>query len=178
MSWHDPARDHESEEDLDLRDELSQLLGIPTGGFFGKVEPTPKMIALAEDLRREALRRRHTARQRPLWMLMAAALPLALAVGALGSWGYQHKQRADANAAALAQKEDELQKLAREAVQKQFASAQAAPVSVVAMQSTVAPTSPIRVATHKPRPGELVIEVAPSASVLPPQTQTVKQTGP
>jgi hypothetical protein len=155
MSWHDPARVHESAEDRDLRDELSQLLGMPARSFFG-VEPSPKMIALAEDLRREALRRRHTFRHRPVWMLMAAALPLALAVGALGSWGFQHKQRADALAAAVAQKEVELKNMA-----KATAAAQVQPAPLAVSAPVLAQNS----ASHgKPRTrpnGELVLEVRP-----------------
>lgn len=174
MSWHDPMRTHESAEDRELRSELSQLLGLPKRDFF-EVEVTPRMIALAEDLRREAMRRRHTTRQRPVWMLMAAALPLAISLGALGSWGYQHKQRADALAAAVAAKESAIQQMAQAAAAAQAATTQA-PVTAVSLDPAPIRTS-TRIARVKPRPGELVIEVKPSTSSMPTQTQTVKQRG-
>lgn len=154
MSWHDPARINESAEDCDLRETLSQLLGLPARGFF-EVEPTPKMIALAEDLRREALRRRHTSRRRPVWMLLAAGLPLALAVGALGSWGFQHKQRADGLAAAVAQKEVELQNMAKAAAELQVKGPQPVPVSAPVLAQNVVPHGKVK--THPN--GELVLEV-------------------
>jgi len=103
MSWLDPARINEAAEDRELREELRGLLGGPAPNFF-QTEATPELVALAEDLRREAERRRHTARQRPSWMLLAAALPLALALTGLGAWGFHQKQRADVLAQDLAQK--------------------------------------------------------------------------
>jgi hypothetical protein len=173
MSWHDPARTLESMEDQELREELSQLLGLPARNFF-EVEPTPKMIALAEDLRREALRRRHTSRRKPVWMLLAAGLPLALALTALGSWGLQHKHRADDLAAAMARQEAQIQQMARLAAETKAketqASVQAASLPAVALNAA----TPAKVKT---RPGELVIEVKPSTSTMPTQTQTVKQRG-
>jgi hypothetical protein len=132
------------------------------------------MIALAEDLRREAMRRRHTTRQRPVWMLLAAALPLAVTLGALGSWGYQHKQRADALAAAVAAKESAIQQMAQASAAQ--AAATHAPVTAVSLDPAPIRTS-TRIARVKPRPGELVIEVKPSTSSMPTQTQTVKQRG-
>jgi hypothetical protein len=173
MSWHDPARIHESDEDRDLREEVSQLLGLPARRFF-EVEPTPKMIALAEDLRREALRRQHTSRRRPVWMLLAAGLPLALAITAMGSWGLEHKHRADALTAAMAQKESELQRLAKASAAAQVKEAQAPVVAVSAPALAQNSATPVKVKT---RPGELVIEVKPSSSPMPTQTQTVKQRG-
>jgi len=101
MSWLDPARHHESAEDRELREELRGLLGGPAANFF-QAEPTPELITLAEDLRREAERRRHTARRKPSWMLMAAALPFALVLTGLGAWGIHQKQRADVLAQDLA----------------------------------------------------------------------------
>ena len=68
MSWLEPARIHESAEDRDLRESLGQLLGFSARSFFD-VEPTSKMIALAEDLRREALRRRVGAQAADLTVL-------------------------------------------------------------------------------------------------------------
>jgi hypothetical protein len=156
MSWHDPARAQESVEDRELREELGQLLGLPARGFF-EVEPTPKMIALAEDLRREAVRRRHTSRNRPVWMLLAAGLPLALAVSALGSWGFQHKQRADSLAAAVVQKELELQTLTKAAAELRVKESQPAqgPVSAPVLAQNSVPHGKL-----KTRPnGELVLEV-------------------
>jgi hypothetical protein len=167
-------------EDRDLREELSQLLGLPRREFF-EVEVSPRMIALAEDLRREASRRRNTTRQRPMWLLLAAALPVAMTLGALGSWGYQHKQRAEALAAAVTAKEIAIQQMAQTAaVAAAQLKASQAPVAPVAATSTATPSStpsPTRVARVKPRPGELVIEVKPSTSSMPTQTQTVKQRG-
>ena len=155
MSWHDPARTHESAADRDLREELSQILGLPARGFFA-VEPTPKMMALADDLRREALRRRHTSRSKPVWMLLAAGLPLALAVGALASWGYQHKQRADVLAATVVQKEIELRDMSKATAE----------IQVKGTQQQASVTAPVLVQTTishgkvKTRPnGELVLEV-------------------
>jgi len=157
MSWHDPARRFESVEDRDLRDELSQLLGLPAHGFFA-AEPTPRMIALAEDLRREALRRRHTSRQRPYRLLLAAGLPLALAVGAIASWGFQHKQRADALAAAVAQKEIQLQNLATAASAARVEPPpQSATASAPVLAASAAPRGKVRTRPN----GELVLEVKP-----------------
>jgi cell division protein FtsB len=104
MSWLDPARLDESDEDRALREELRGLLGGPAPTFF-PAELTPELIALAEDLRREAGRRRHTVRPRPNWLLMAATLPFALAIIGLGAWGYQQKQRADVLAQDMARQD-------------------------------------------------------------------------
>ncbi len=101
MSWLDPARHGESDEDRALREELRGLLGGPSPNFF-QAEVTPEMVALAENLRQEAQRRRNTSRRRPSWMLMAAALPLALVLTGLGTWGFHQKQRADVLARDLA----------------------------------------------------------------------------
>lgn len=156
MSWHDPARANESAEDRDLRDELSELLGLPARGFF-EAEVTPKMVALAEDLRREALRRRHTSRHRPMWMLLAAGLPIALAVGALGSWGFQHKQRADALAAAVAQQQEAMRNLAKVVAEPKAQEAQPAPVQVASpvLAKSVVPRGKVKTQPS----GELVLEV-------------------
>jgi len=100
MSWSDPARRFEPAEDQALREELAGMLGLPTSrtpaarNFFD-AEPTPEMIALADKLRAEADRRRHTQRRRPSWMLAAAVLPFLLVLGGLGTWGANHKRRAD-----------------------------------------------------------------------------------
>ncbi len=105
MPWLDPARQDESAEDRELRAELRGLVGLPISSFesnFFEATPTPDMVKLAENLRAESLRRRNTARRRPLWMLMAAGLPVALLVSGLGVWGIQQKQKADVLAAAAA----------------------------------------------------------------------------
>lgn len=106
MPWLDPTRLDEAAEDRALREELRGLLGGPAPNFF-QAEVTPELIALAEDLRREAQRRRHTARRKPAWMLMAAALPFALVLTGLGAWGIHQKQRADVLAQDLARQDSE-----------------------------------------------------------------------
>lgn len=117
MSWHDPARSGETAEDRALRDELRQLLGGPEPQ--AEAAPTPSTISLAEDLRREALRRRHTPnvvplRRKPVLALLAAALPLALVVGGLGFWGMQQKRKAEQLAAAIREKDAERKRLEQE----------------------------------------------------------------
>lgn len=118
MSWPDPARREEPAEDAALRLELQGMLGLPKGPA-PRVEPTEAQIALAEDLRREALRRRHTPnlvplkRRRPLWTLVAAGLPLVLGLAGIGLYGVQQKRRADELAAAVRQKEAENDRLRR-----------------------------------------------------------------
>ena len=108
MPWLDPAHQEESTEDRELRAELRGLVGLPSNGFesnFFDASPTPEMVKLADSLRAEALRRRNTARNRPMLMLLAAGLPVALVIsgfGALGAWGFQQKNRADRAAAAAA----------------------------------------------------------------------------
>lgn len=128
MSWSDPARRFEPAEDRALRDELSELLGVPSGSrnFFG-TEATPEIVALAEKLRGEAERRRHTSRKRPAWMLIAAALPFALLLAGLGNWGVQQKRRADeAHGRALQAAEaarvqaDELRRVTRDSSQAEL----------------------------------------------------------
>ncbi len=106
MSWPDPARLSESAEDRALREELRGLLGGPAP-FLLQAEVTPELMALAEELRREAHRRRHTSRRKPTWILLAAALPFALVVAGMGAWGFQQKQRAEAFAQALARQDNE-----------------------------------------------------------------------
>lgn len=108
MPWLDPAHQEESTEDRELRSELRSLMGLPISSFesnFFDATPTPEMVKLAGSLRAEALRRRNTARNRPMRMLLAAGLPVALVIsgfGALGAWGFQQKNRADRAASAAA----------------------------------------------------------------------------
>lgn len=103
MPWLDPAHQEESTEDRELRAELRGLVGLSSSSFesnFFEAKPTPEMVKLAEGLRTEAMRRRNTARNRPMRMLLAAGLPVALVISGLGAWGYQQKNRADRAAAA------------------------------------------------------------------------------
>jgi hypothetical protein len=113
MPWHDPARLNEPESDAALRDELRALLGMqPRGALVFECEPTPELVALADELRKEAFRRRHTTRKRGSWMLMAAALPFALTLGGLGAWGLSQKHRADNLATTVHEKDTLIQRLA------------------------------------------------------------------
>lgn len=113
MSWSDPARRFEPVEDVQLRAELRDLLGLGAPIAVQAVEPTLELKALAEDLRREALRRSRTQRRRPTWgLLAAAALPLLAALAGLGNWGIQQKHRADELAAQAQRQEQELTRLA------------------------------------------------------------------
>ena len=127
MPWPEPVRRFESQEDRELRAELAELLGYsPTaqarGGNFSYGEgsnyfgakPTPELVALAEKLRAEAQRRRVTSRHSSRWMLLAAGLPIALALSGLGTWGVQQKRKADQAAAAMQQLEEK-QRHAKEA---------------------------------------------------------------
>lgn len=103
MPWLDPARQEESAEDRELRADLRSLVGLPISSFesnYFDVKPTPEIVKLAESLRAEAMRRRNTARNRPMRMLLAAGLPVALVISGLGVWGVQQKNRADRAAAA------------------------------------------------------------------------------
>ena len=113
MSWSDPARRFEPAEDVQLRAELRDLLGLGPVASPAAPAPTPELKALAEDLRREAQRRSRTQRRRPTWgLLAAAALPLLAALAGLGSWGYQQKHRADELSLQAQRQEQELNRLA------------------------------------------------------------------
>jgi hypothetical protein len=113
MSWSDPARRFEPAEDVQLRAELRDLLGLGPVKAPSTVGPTPELNALADDLRREAQRRSRTERKRPTWgLLAAAALPLLAAMGGLGTWGLQQKQRADGLVVQTQRQEQELTRLA------------------------------------------------------------------
>ena len=109
----DPVRRFEPAEDVQLRAELRDLLGLGVEDAPPAAVPTPELKALAEDIRREAWRRNRTERKRPTWgLLAAAALPLLVALGGLGTWGHQQKQRADALALQAQRQEQTLQQLA------------------------------------------------------------------
>ncbi|HJU83568.1 MAG TPA: hypothetical protein VJ600_05115 [Holophagaceae bacterium] len=120
MSWSDPDRRFEPAEDVALRSELRELLGLSEAPAMP--EPTPELRNLAEDLRREAERRRRTYpfRRRPSWQLMAAAvLPFVLGLGGAGAWGLAQKHRADELSQAVAQKDADMQRVASEAAASQ-----------------------------------------------------------
>ncbi len=113
MSWSDPARRFEPAEDVQLRAELRDLLGLGPMMVPSAAEPTAELTALANDLRREAQRRSRTERKRPTWgLLAAAALPLLAALVGLGSWGFQQKHRADDLSVQAQRQEQELTHLA------------------------------------------------------------------
>jgi hypothetical protein len=135
-----------------------------------ELEPTPELIALADDLRREAKRRNRTARARSHWMLMAAALPLALAFGGVSLWGIAQKHRAEDLAAAMAQKDAQITQMAN-ALNRQ-------PDSMTARQ---APGKPLMVTdpdslkrAHKSKGKELIIPVEQPAGLVPQDTTQVK----
>jgi hypothetical protein len=113
MSWSDPARRFEPAEDVQLRAELRDLLGLGPVVAPTAAEPTAELNALADDLRREAQRRSRTERKRPSWgLLAAAALPLLVCLAGLGTWGLQQKERADGLALQAQRHEQELARLA------------------------------------------------------------------
>ena len=165
MSWLDPQRSQEPATDGALREELRALLGMKPRSFF-EAEPTDELIALADDLRREAKRRNHTSRKRSHWMLMAAALPLALAFGGVSLWGIAQKHKVDDLAAAMSRQEAEIVRLAAAVKQVEPAKSQA-----VAPQSVIAST---RKPAKGPKGKELVIPVEHPANLIPQDTQQVK----
>ncbi len=120
MSWSDPDRRFEPAEDAALRSELRELLGLAPEAPAA-MEPTPELRTLADDLRREAERRRRTYpfRRRPTWQLAAAVLPFVLGLGGAGAWGVAQKHRADELAKAVAQKDSDLQRASLEAAASQ-----------------------------------------------------------
>jgi len=167
MSWHDPARTLEPKEDAALRQELCALLGVAPRNIF-ETEATPELNRLADDLRREAKRRIHTTRQKSSWMLMAAALPFALALAGLGTWGVQQKHKADGLAATLVQQQTELQRMA----------ATLKATAPVAQESRTVTVGDPKVAGRRPasrqKAKELVIPVERSAEPVAADTQRVK----
>ena len=174
MSWHDPARRLEPESDTALRNELRGLLGMPASetSYF-EAEPTPELILLADDLRREALRRNRTARKRNSWMLLAAALPFALALGGVGVWGVGQKNKAEQLAAAVTRQQAEIQRLA--AAQQQPQPAQPAHVAAPSARGQQ-PPQVLLLGQTAPRnkPKELVIPVQRSTEPNVNDTQRVK----
>lgn len=165
MPWLDPSRRFESAEDRELRDELRDLLGVAPepANFFG-VEPTPELVALADKLRSEAERRRRTDRTRPLWTLLAAALPIALVLGGLSVWGHQQERRANQLAAEIQRRERETQQGA--AAQLELTRTRAALEQARAeVQARQIP---------KKREHGLVIPVERTQGFPAPETQAVK----
>ncbi|HEX7552088.1 MAG TPA: hypothetical protein VF378_00920 [Geothrix sp.] len=113
MSWSDPTRRFEPVEDVQLRAELRDLLGLGPMVAPMATEPSAELVNLADDLRREAQRRSRTERKRPTWgLLAAAALPLLATLVGLSSWGLQQKHRADGLVAQTQRQEQELTRLA------------------------------------------------------------------
>jgi hypothetical protein len=141
--------------------------------------PTYGSIQLAEDLLREALRRRHTPafvpRSRPNWTLMAASLPLLMTALGLGAWGFQQKQKADRLASAVVQKEMEVQRLKgshQENLQRDRDQRDA-------LNSVVDPQLRVRtqqVAQDSKKPKELVLPSNERPNTKrPPEVQQVKK---
>ncbi|HLO65844.1 MAG TPA: hypothetical protein VK188_02420, partial [Holophaga sp.] len=119
MSWLDPQRSQEPAEDTLLREELRALLGVRQPRNYFESEPTPELVALAEELRKEARRRNRTARKQTHWMLLAAALPLAIAFGGVSLWGIAQKHKAEDLAQAVAAREAEVARMAATLQQRQ-----------------------------------------------------------
>ena len=169
MSWHDPARSLEPATDAALREELRTLLGVAPRNYF-ESEASPGLILLADDLRREAIRRNHTARKKSSWMLLAAALPIALAVGGVGAWGLGQKHKADALAATNAQNQATIRQMMA-ASQPAPAPSQAAPNQTLLASDRKLAGKP---KGKKEAPKELVIPVERTLDPLANDTQRVK----
>jgi len=173
MSWHDPARSLEPEADTALRNELRALLGLPEPELRFEAEPTPELIRLADDLRREALRRNRTARRRTSWMLVAAALPFALALGGVGVWGVGQKHKADELAATVAREEAQIHELAAAKAIHQEAPAAQPPLPARVPAAKGRPAQVLLLGS-RPKPKELVIPVQRSAEPNANDTERVK----
>ncbi len=197
MPWLDPAHLEETTEDRELRAELRGLLGLsialPTSSFesnFFDAQPTPEMVKLADSLRAEALRRRNTARNRPMRMLLAAGLPVALVIsgfGALGAWGYQQKNRADRAAAAAAVTAAEKNKVERAHESSQAQVSRDRDGRVVSRKGTASPipetaaklasnkdhraTGTTTFTPNKPAKADYPVIEVKQPLVLPPATQ-------
>lgn len=160
MSWPDPSRRFEPAEDDALRQELAGLLGLPASRNFFDAEPTPELIALADKLRAEADRRRHTQRRRPGWMLAAAVLPFMLVLAGMGSWGAAHKRNAELARARAAQAEEEARNRTRELQRMTLESTRAEiERDREDRQGPRAPQTARLRATRRPAGAELVIPV-------------------
>ena len=177
MSWHDPDRSGEPEDETALRSELRGLLGLPArdarSNYF-ETEPTPELIRLADDLRREARRRTHTARKHSSWLLAAAALPFAVTLAGVGAWGLAQKHKADHLNARVAEQETQVQRLAT-ALQAAPAAAPA-PLPAAAPATRARPPQVLLVGKGAPKgkPKELVIPVERTAEPNLNDTQRVK----
>ena len=114
MLWRDATKIDEPADDIALRSELQNLLGLAPIGC-PHAAPSQESIALAQSLHREAMRRRRTSSapkllaRNPLFLLMAATIPLLFTAATLGTWGAKQKRRADEANAALATKMLELE---------------------------------------------------------------------
>lgn len=171
MPWLDPARAQESTEDRELREELRGLLGAPSDMLF-PVQPSAEMIALATDLRREAERRKRTARRPSPWTLaLAAGLPLAIALGGLSLWGLQQKNRADALAASIRHKELEL--VRQQEASKQELARERQALQLAMAEGSAKPGRPARLR----KDGELVIPAEKPSTPYLPDLQQVKAQG-
>jgi hypothetical protein len=178
MSWHDPAR-LETEADSALRNELRGLLGMTAApANYFESEPSPELVRLADALKCEAQRRNHLARKRSSWMLMAAALPFALAMGGMGVWGLSQKHKADHLAAAVAHQEAEIQQLAaaqqHPAPQSPGAEAQQLRVHAPAPKGQPSQVLLLGEATPRTKPKELVEPVERTPQTTITDTQRVK----
>lgn len=178
MSWHDPDRRSEPEDETALRNELRGLLGLPArdvrSPLLFEAEATPELIRLADNLRQEARRRNHTARRRSSWMLAAAALPFTLALGGVGTWGLMQKHKVDQLAARVAEGESQVQRLA--AALQAMPTAQPAAVPAAAPTTKAQPPQVLLVGKGNPKakPKELVIPIDRTAEPNLTETQQVK----
>lgn len=167
MPWRNTACE-ESAADQELRMELKDLLGLdPKAPIRPEASLTSASVNLAEELRREASRRRRTpvVKVRRTWpLLLAAALPVALALGGIGTWGTIQKRKADVLAANIRAKEAEVQRLAKVSAE---ASAQASQASQALVRVKAASGKGGR------KPKELVLPMEASTSRVPLETQTV-----
>lgn len=170
MSWLDPQRSQEPAEDTLLREELRALLGVRQPRNYFEAEPTPELVALAEELRKEARRRNRTARKQTHWMLLAAALPLAIAFGGVSLWGIAQKHKAEDLAQAVAAREAEVARMAATLQQRQAEPA----VNRSLQRTTPALLAGEQRKAIQPKGKELVIPVDSPAGLVPRDTQQVK----
>ena len=97
-------------EDAQLRLDFGQMLGLKVPSEASVMAESHRLQNLAQDLYREALRRRRTLRQRSnlSWILAAAAIPV---IFALGSWGMVQQKKAQVLAQQIEQNRSEQQRL-------------------------------------------------------------------